>query len=118
MKSNLAGLVGFLVLALPALAEPHSPPNVVAVGPLHNLSYDSINDPEGLMGHGWVTARLHIVRVMQDAIATRTITVQYLAHTYRSEDRLIRLRLRARPNGIYFVCTEPGGQGFRCSETQ
>ncbi len=119
MRAISAVLVaGFLLLAHPALAEPPSPPDVEAVGRLHNLSYDPINDPDDLLGHGWITAQFHLVRVLRGRIATRAITVKYLAHTYRSEDRLIRLRLRARPNGIYLVCAEPGGEGLQCSETK
>jgi integration host factor subunit beta len=85
-----------------------------AVGRLRNLHYESIYDPEDILGHGWITAQFRISRVLRGRPTSRLITIRYLAHTYRSERSPIRLRLRANPNGAYTVCAEPGGDGLVC----
>lgn len=115
MKLIFAGLTGLLLLVLPTLAEARTQPDVEAFGRLQNLSYDPINDPDDLLGYGWITARFKPVRILRGRVATPTITVRYLAHTYWSEDRLIRLRLRPRPSGIYVVCAERDEEGLKCS---
>lgn len=118
MKGMLAGIVGIFLLAHPASAKPLSPLDVEAIGRLHNLSYDPINDVDDLLGHGRITARFQIFRFLHGTTASRSITIQYVAHTYMGEDHLIRLKLRARPDGIYQVCAKPDGEGLRCGETR
>ena len=112
-------VLGHLVLLLvasqsPASVRPQPPPDLEVIGQLKNLDYESIDDPDDLLGHGWVTARLSISRVLRGRSASRLITVRYLAHTYRAEGSPVRLRLRENANGTYTVCAEPGGNGLIC----
>jgi integration host factor subunit beta len=84
------------------------------VGRIRNLNYEAIDDPEDILGHGWITARLRISRVLRGRPSSRLITIRYIAHTYRSERSALRLRLRANADGTYTVCAEPGGEGLVC----
>ena len=90
------------------------PPDLEVVGRLQNLDYAAVDDPEDLLGHGWITARLHISRVVRGRSPSRLITIRYLVHTYRNESSPVRLRLQANANGTYTVCATPGGDGLVC----
>lgn len=98
----------------PAGVRSLPPPDLEVEGRLQNLDYAAIDDPEDLLGHGWITARLRISRVVKGRSASRLITIRYLAHTYRNESSPVRLRLRANANGTYTVCATPDGDGLVC----
>ena len=106
----------WLVLAMQgSVTAPPPPPDLEVFGRLQkNLECQLIEDPDDILGHCWVTARFRISRVIRGRAPSLLITIRYLAHTYRLEDRLIRLRLRANSSGTYIVCAEPGGEGLRC----
>ena len=116
MHTAISNLLWLLMAAQsPATVRAQPPPDLEVVGRLlRNLDYESISDPNDLLGHGWVTARLRISRVLRGRTSSRVITIRYLAHTYRAEHSSMRLRLRANANGIYTVCAEPGGIGLIC----
>lgn len=110
--SNLLWLI--IAAQSPATARPQPPPDLEVVGRLRNIHYEPIDDPEDILGHGSITAKFRISRVLRGRASSRLITVRYLAHAYRSERSPIRLRLRAEANGTYTVCAEPGGEGLVC----
>ena len=110
-----------LVAMVAAAAQPATglqpPPDLEVVGRLlENVSYESIDDPDDLLGHGWITARFRITQAVRGKPSSRLITIRYLAHTYRNADSPLRLRLRPNANGTYTVCAEPGGEGLICGE--
>lgn len=108
-------LIAFAAAAAQPSKQSPAPPDLEVVGRLlENVSYEAIDDPDDLLGHGWITARFRITQTVRGRPASRLITIRYLAHTYRSANSPMRLRLRANGNGIYFVCAEPGGQGLIC----
>lgn len=113
-------IVGKLVWLSLALLTPVKdrtpilPADVEAIGTLENLKYELIDDPDDLLGHGWITARFHIRKVLHGRPHARVITILYLAHTYRKEGLDVHLRLRAKADGTYIVCAEPGGEGLVC----
>lgn len=90
------------------------PPDLEVVGRLKNLEYAAVDDPQDLLGHGWITARLRISRVVRGRSPLRLIIIHYLAHTYRNERLPVQLRLRANVDGTYTVCATPGGDGLMC----
>jgi hypothetical protein len=95
--------------------RPSPPPDLEVVGQLLcNVDFGSIEDPDDLLGHGWVTAHFRITRAVRGKPPSHLITIRYLAHTYRLANSPMRLRLRVNANGIYTVCAEPGGQGLVC----
>jgi integration host factor subunit beta len=93
---------------------PPPPPDLEVVGRVRNLHYEPIHDPDDLLGHGWITARVRISRVVRGRSPSRLITVRYIAHSFRYGGRPVRLRLRADGSGTYTVCAEPGGEGLIC----
>lgn len=98
-----------------ALAEPAAAPEYVEViGRFENLDYQSTNDPEDLLGHGWMTARLHIVRIVRGPKLLRVVDVRYFGHTFYREDRPMRLKLKRGESGGYLVCGPRGGSGVLC----
>lgn len=90
-------------------------PDVEATGWLRNISYEAIDDPDDLLGHGWITAEFRISKVLHGRQPpSKLITIRYLAHTYRSTRTALRLRLRLREDGTYIVCAQSGGEGLVC----
>lgn len=115
MNAIFDTILWFLVATqAPTVVTSQPPPDLEVVGRLKNLGYEAVEDPEDLLGHGWITARLRISRVIQGRSPSRLIIVRYLAHTYRSESSSVRLRLRRSANGAYSVCAAPGSYGVVC----
>ena len=115
----ISAAVGVLLWSLVSTAPKKTtqsppPPNVEVIGRLTNLSYEPRENPDDLLGHGWVVARLDVSKILRGRLATKTIIVRYLAHTYRAERAGVRFKLRAAADGTYTVCAEPGTIGLVC----
>ena len=91
--------------------------DLVVRGRLNNQSYEHVDVPDDILGHGWITARLHVRRVLKGRLLhSRTVlTVKYFAHTYMREDREFRFHLRPTEDGTYVVCAQLPGDGVRCN---
>ncbi|HMP44104.1 MAG TPA: hypothetical protein PKD99_03285 [Sphingopyxis sp.] len=76
--------------------------------------YEWTGDPDDLLGHGWMTAKLRVARVYGGSRLPRVITVRYFGHTYIRKGYKMRVKLKREDNGIYLVCAPPGGVGLRC----
>ena len=115
MKRSLNGPASLLLLAA---AQPNQAPpparDLVAIGRLRNLDYELVNDPDDLLGHGWITAEFRIERIVRGTAPARNVIVRYFGHTYRGEDVPTRLRLRVNADGTYTVCAVPGGVRALC----
>ncbi|AMG75422.1 hypothetical protein [Sphingopyxis granuli] len=111
-----ATLVGALMLGSGAAAEaPAATPYVDLIGRLENLhDYQSTNDPDDVLGHGWMTARLHVSRVLSGQRLARVITVRYFGHTHIRDGRKMRWKLRRGDDGTYLICVPPGSVGVQC----
>lgn len=117
MRSGyLALLAGLLSATATAATEPAVRPHYVEVtGRLENLKdYRSTNDPDDLIGHGWMTARLHVTRVWSGPRLPRVVTVRYFGHNYLQDGKRIRLKLRRDDEGAYLVCVPVGSSGVQC----
>jgi hypothetical protein len=90
------------------------PRDLEVIGRLENLSYSAIDDPEDNIGYGWITARLHISRVLRSRLSARVLEVRYFAHTYWNDRTRMRLRLRVSADGSYLVCAPRGRAGLQC----
>ncbi len=110
-----AMLTGALFFGAAAGKEPAAEPLYIEVsGRLENLfDYESTNDPDDLLGHGWMTAKFHVGKVLRGPRLPRVITVRYFGHTFIQE-RKMRLKLRRGDNGIYLLCAPTGSVGFQC----
>lgn len=90
-----------------------SPDEVIVQGRLENLGYEPLDVPDDLIGHGIITANLHISRVLRGRVAAPVITVRYIEHGYLQSGPTFRYRLKKTRDGSYLICAS-GGTGFRC----
>lgn len=98
-----------------AVAQPPSLPEYIEViGRLENLDYESVYNPDDFLGHGWITARLHVARVLGRKRLPKVLSVRYFAHSFMQEKEKARFKLHRTPDGEYLVCAPPGGTGVRC----
>ncbi|WP_294040444.1 hypothetical protein [Sphingomonas sp.] len=87
--------------------------DAIVLGTVKNLDYRAANMPDDILGHGWITADLHITKVERGTVPTSDLKVRYFAHTYRYGDRILRFHIRPSGDGIYSVCAKRG-EGVRC----
>ena len=85
--------------------------DLVVFGRVHAQEYIRALDEYGVSG--LMTARLSIERVETGVPPSSVLPIQFIAHGFFREDRLIRLRLRQSGNGVFLVCGE-GGRGYIC----
>lgn len=91
-----------------------APGDLVVVGQLENLDYQPVNGPDDILGHGFMTAILHIHSIEQGDLDASQVPVVYFGHTYFREDARFRFRLRPKSSGGYSICANPGSQGIIC----
>lgn len=116
-KVLLFSLLWFAVpflIASPAMASLSQDRDVTVVGKLKNTGSQPIDDPDDLIGHGWMTADIRVKRILQGRIARRILRIKYFAHTYLSEDKSFKFHLRLQEDGTYLVCAPSGSEGLRC----
>ena len=110
----MALLFALLLAAAQPPKAPHPVTDLIVVGRLKNVDYALVDDPDDLLGHGWITAELRVERVVHGTAPSRSLTVRYFAHTYRGEGVPMRYRLRPEADGTYIVCAKPGDVGAVC----
>lgn len=88
---------------------------VLASGTLENLDYQPVDIPDDILGHGWITARLHVSQVHSGNVESDTLTVRYFAHTYQQLDEPGAYRLQRRNDGSHIWCMPEGMTGVHCS---
>src|SRR3546814_18720970 len=103
-SSYSAMLMGALLFGAAAAKEPAADSRYVNVsGRLENLfDYESTNDPDDLLGHGWMTAKLHVARVLSGPRLPPVIIVQYFGPTFIKDGKM-PLKLRPRNGEIYQI---------------
>ncbi len=77
----------------------------MVVGRVQNGGWHHVDDPDDILGHGWVDARLSVRQVVRGSINGRTVPVRYLAHTYMRDDRDFMLVLSRQPDGSLVIDT-------------
>ena len=119
MRLYSEAAAGFALLLSTTAVSGHDPaPEYFdVIGTLKNLDYKSIDDPDDMLGHGWITARLRIERVLSGGKLPGTITVRYLAHTYWQEAAGAQLKLLRDKDGGYFLCAPADATGVQCPRT-
>ena len=106
-----------LLVAMPAESGPRHQPSgtrdLIVIGRVENLDYKPVYDPEDVLGHGWISARLHVTRALRGSAPASVLSVRYFAHSYRYGDGDVRLHLRRWDNTTYAICADRG-DGVRC----
>jgi hypothetical protein len=77
--------------------------DLVIVGKLKNVDYHASDDPEDILGHGWVDATLSVRRVVRGGKTRSKLPVRYFAHSYMRDDRDVMLVLAPQPGGVPVV---------------
>jgi integration host factor subunit beta len=68
--------------------------DIVAVGSVTNRAYEPVGNNGDLIGHGWISATLHVRRTIRGATLPAALPVRYLAHTNMRQDRDFMLVLK------------------------
>lgn len=71
----------------------------VVVATVENGAYQPVDDRSDLLGHGWISATLHVRDVVRGPSVPLTLPVRYFAHTYMREGREFMLVLKRRDAG-------------------
>lgn len=116
--------LAFLVLVAAMLAAPltraaaetyRQETDLLVIGRLENLSYEHVDIPgDDFLGHGWMTARLHVVRLVRGRAPRSELKVRYFGHSYIAEDQDFRLHLRRSRKGYFYLCALDGSQEAIC----
>ena len=86
--------------------------DLIVIGTIGNQEYIEALDELGM--NGLITASLRVKRVIEGRPPSSRLKIRYIAHSFMSEKRERRFRLRRREDGIFDVCSEEGGRGFIC----
>lgn len=109
-----------LLASSAAIARPASTPveqgrDLTVAGRLKNLHYELVTSEDDLLGQGWITADLRVVRTLDGIAPSRVLRVRYFAHNYLREDKRFRFLLRRQEDGSYLICMPAGSIGVQCN---
>ena len=68
--------------------------DVVVLGRFNNGHYQRVDIEGDILGHGWMTARIRVRRVLFGSVHERVVPVRYFGHTFYREDRDFVLVIR------------------------
>lgn len=77
--------------------------DIVVIGRLQNGDYEHVEIENDLLGHGWISAKLSVRRIVKGEAPSLIIPVTYFAHTYMREDRDFMFVLSKDGNGTHHV---------------
>jgi hypothetical protein len=78
--------------------------DTVVVGRVTNGAYQPVQSENDILGHGWISATLHVRKIVRRTNVPANLPVRYFAHTYMREDRDFMLVLK-RSAGGYEIAT-------------
>jgi hypothetical protein len=78
--------------------------DIAVIGTVENGTYKPVDDENDLLGHGWISAALHVRRVVRGAPIPSVLSVRYFAHTYMRDDREFMFVLK-RGDAGYEIAT-------------
>jgi hypothetical protein len=85
------GMTCACATALPASLEDrtlsYGCSDTVVVGTVENGAYEASPSDDDLIGHGSISATLHVRRVVSGGAIPTSLPVKYFAHTYMRDDR-------------------------------
>jgi hypothetical protein len=110
----LASVVAIMVLFTSSLGVAEGSPahpelisygciDVVVIGTLDNLDYQTVDLPDDILGHGWMTANLDVHRQVKGSKANATLPIKYFGHTYLREDKKFMFVLRPASDGTFRI---------------
>src|SRR5437764_11777911 len=66
----------------------------VVVGTVENGAYQPVESENDILGHGWISATLHVRKVIRGTPLPSVLPVRYFAHAYMRLDRNFMLVLK------------------------
>ena len=109
---------GFLILSITLLSSacatapqasiedrtlPYGCNDTVVVGTITNGAYEAVKSNEDILGHGWISATLHVRKVVRGERLPETLPVRYFAHAYMRQDQDFMLVLKHTGVGYEIV---------------
>ena len=73
--------------------------DMVVVGRVKNGAYQPAQSENDILGHGWISATLHVRKVVRGAGLPAVLPVSYFAHTFMRQDRDFMLVLKRSDTG-------------------
>jgi hypothetical protein len=64
------------------------------VGTVANGAFAPVKSNVDILGHGWVLAKLHVLKVVRGERLPAVLPVRYFAHTYMQQDQPFMLVLK------------------------
>ncbi|MBN8812781.1 MULTISPECIES: hypothetical protein [unclassified Sphingomonas] len=89
----LAPALAIALSTMPSAAAAQDAPigygcgDLVAIGRARSLDYTPVDSEDDMLGHGWITAKLKIRKVLRGHAAAPTVPVRYFAHADLRGDR-------------------------------
>lgn len=78
--------------------------DVVVVGRFrNNFDYEHVDIENDILGHGWMTARVNVMRHLAGPRPRSRVVVKYFAHTYIRGDRDFLIVLSRQPGSEHFT---------------
>ena len=73
--------------------------DTVVIGRIENGAFQDVTSENDILGHGWVTAKVLVRRVVKGANVPPLVPVRYFAHAYMRDDRDFMLVLKPTSQG-------------------
>jgi len=73
--------------------------DTIVVGTVENGVYEPVKPSPDVLGHGWISAMLHVRKVVRGERLPAVLPVRYFAHTYMRQDQEFMLVLKHTATG-------------------
>jgi hypothetical protein len=73
--------------------------DIVVVASVRNGAFEHVQIANDILGHGWISATLHVRKVVRGPDLPAVLPVRYFAHTYMRQDRNFMLVLKHSGSG-------------------
>jgi hypothetical protein len=83
--------------------------DIVVVGSVRNGAFEHVQIDNDILGHGWISATLHVRKVVRGPRLPAALPVRYFAHTYMRQNQEFMLVLKHTDTGYEIVT----GQAMR-----
>lgn len=82
---------------------PYQCADVVVIGKVQSIAYDPIPDGDDILGHGRITAKIKLRKIVKGPSLPRSINAHYVAHSYMRDDRDFMLILQREGDGSFRI---------------
>jgi hypothetical protein len=72
----------------------------VVVGTVENGTFQPVESEADILGHGWISATLHVRKVVRGTSLRSVLPVRYFSHAYMRHDREFMLVLKHTGTGF------------------